>query len=169
MNRRYLGTWAVAGFACLVASVATAEELPLRKAGLWKVNMSSGDGESISSEECVDAASDRAMQKMGQGMAGTTCSKNEVKRTASGYVVASECTFGESKMISTATFTGDFQSSYEGKIESSFTPPFMGQGKSSSTLRGTYAGPCAAGQKPGDIVVNGQKLNVHDLGGAAPK
>ncbi len=169
MNHRHLWTWAVAGFACLLASVATAEELPLRKAGLWKVSMSSGDGESITSEECVDAESDRVMQKMGQGMAGTTCSKNEVQRSGSGYVVESECTFGKSKMVSKATFTGDFQSSYEGKIESSFTPPFMGQGQSSSTLRGTYAGPCAAGQKPGDIVVNGQKLNVHDLSQAKPK
>ena len=166
-GRRWV--WQVSMLAILVVGPALADDLPLRKAGLWKMTMTESTGESVASQQCVDEASDRALQKLGQGMAGTTCSKHEIKKGGAGWTVASECTFGESKMISKGEFKGDFQTSYEGQLETTFTPAFMGQTQSKSTIRGEFLGPCTAGQKPGDIIMDGHTMNVHELGKAMPK
>lgn len=151
----------------VVATNGVAEELPVRKAGAWTVTVNA-DGKSAISEQCIDAATDKKMQQIGQGMMGGNCSKNEVKKTGGGYLIDSECTFGGSKMISKAEFKGDFGSSYEGTITAKFDPPFLGQSGSTTTMKAKFMGPCPAGKKPGDITTEGFTMNINQMGQGFP-
>lgn len=143
---------------------AFADSLPERKAGLWEVSVTSDAGEPQTMKQCVDASTDAEMMKMGTDMAksmGGGCSKNEFKRTASGFETNSECKVQGSTMISKGVFTGDFSSSYSGDVTTSYTPPFFGQSKSKVTIAAKHVGPCDASMKPGDMVMgNGMKMNA---------
>ncbi|MFM1846824.1 MAG: hypothetical protein RL417_298 [Pseudomonadota bacterium] len=150
------------GISLFFAASVEADNLPTRKPGLWKMTVES-DGETQSSDHCVDAATDKKMQEMGQGVMGGKCAKNEVKRSSSGYTIDSECTFGGSKMISKAEFKGNFDSGYEGTIDAKFEPPFLGQTASTTKMSAKFQGPCQAGQKPGDIVMEGFTMNIDQM------
>lgn len=153
--------------ASLLAGHALADDLPIRKAGAWAVTIDA-NGVSMTAEHCSDAATDKKMQAVGQGMLGGSCSKNEVKRTSGGYLVDSECTFGGSTMISRADFKGDFSGSYEGTITATFEPPFLGQTASTTKMRAKYMGPCPSGRKPGDITTEGVTMNINEMGRGFP-
>lgn len=164
--RKIVGSVCVVGlFAC--ASGVCADELPQRKAGAWTVTIDS-NGATATSEQCIDAVTDKKMQEMGQGMMGGKCSKNEVKKTGSGYSINSTCTFGGSTMVSKADFKGDFTLSYEGTITAKFDPPFLGQSGSTTTMKAKFMGPCPAGKKPGDITTEGFTMNINQMGNGFP-
>jgi hypothetical protein len=92
---------------------------------------------------------------------GSKCSKNEFKKTATGFETSAECQAGTSTMVSHGVFTGDFTSSYSGEVKTSFTPPLFGQGTSTLSIAAKFLGPCTGGLKPGDILLdNGMKTNV---------
>jgi len=152
---------------CVGVTTVCADELPTRKAGAWTVTIDS-NGETATSEHCIDATTDKIMQQMGQGMMGANCSKNEVKKTGGGYLIDSVCTFGGSKMVSKADFKGDFNSSYEGTITATFEPPFLGQSGSTTKMTAKFMGPCPADKKPGDITTEGFTMNIHQMGKGFP-
>jgi len=60
---------------------------------------------------------------------------------------------------STATtrgvFTGDFATSYKGDMTTTFAPPMHGMAESRMSFQARLTGPCAPGQKPGDVAVQG--------------
>ena len=71
--------------------------------------------------------------------------------------------------------SGDFNSAYTVKVESKQEggqsmpgmPP--GAGAMKMTIDAKWLGPCAAGQKPGDMIMsNGMKMNVRDMPMGAP-
>ena len=68
--------------ALLIAAPAIAQEMPARKAGLWEMTMTfEGRGAPPQTmQQCIDAATDKAMQDMSQGARGQTCSKRETKK-----------------------------------------------------------------------------------------
>lgn len=147
-----------------------AQQFPLRKAGLWEITTSSADMPqgTGSMQQCIDADTDAAMQKLGQGMASSSCSKNEIRKQDEGYTVESECTFGSSAIRSRGTMSGDFSSRYRVEISSTFDPPFMGRSSSKSVLEGRYMGPCKPGQRPGDMILpDGAVMNVLTMGAMA--
>ena len=72
------------------------EDLPVRKAGLWEmklVRVGSALPE-MTMQHCTDATTDKDMNNMVSPMAKQICSKQEVQKTATGYIsdfVCSSC------------------------------------------------------------------------------
>ena len=163
-----------AAAACLIAAAipltASALDYPARKAGLWQITTNGTTGTTKNPEQvtlqCVDKASDQALQKMGAGMmAGMKCEKNDSAREGNKYVGHSICQMGPSKLESQSVMSGDFEQEYTMTAESTFSPPMAGISGSKTTMAAKWIGPCKADQKPGDVIVNGQKMNLLNMGG----
>lgn len=152
----------------LVAAIGTAPalaaELPSRKPGLWELTMTSDNpnmpGQSM--KQCIDAATDRPLQTGGPMAAENLCSRRDVQRSGTTITVDSTCTVAGKTMNSHVVITGSFDSAYTMAVtnESAILPG----GKHSLTMNAKWLGPCAADQKPGDVILgNGMKFNPGDL------
>ena len=160
--------------AALVASPALAQEMPARKAGLWEMTMTfeGRGGPPQTMQQCIDAATDKAMQDMSQGVRGQGCSKRETKKVGDTIVFDSVCNMGAGTTTSHGVVTGDFNSAYTVKINSKREgPPIKDMpAETNMTVAAKWLGACKADQKPGDMIMaNGMKMNVTDMQkGAAP-
>src|SRR5215475_3081110 len=149
----------------LLTAVACAEELPVRKAVLWEMKIVKVGSQlpEMKMQHCTDATTDKDMANSVSPLAKQICSKQDVVKTASGYVSDSVCTVGGVSMTSHSEITGDFNSAY-----SVTTKAHMDKGPdqlrdTTTTIEAKYLGDCKLGQKPGDIVMpGGFKLNVKD-------
>jgi Protein of unknown function (DUF3617) len=162
--------------ASLPVSMVRADELPLRKPGLWEmkvVRVGSMIPE-MTLQHCTDETTDKEMSTAFAPMTKEVCSKRDVAKTATGYVSDSVCTVGGLSMTSHSDVTGDFDSAFTVKSTShSEGGPSIVPRDINMTVESKWLGPCKAGQKPGDIVMpGGFKLNVKDadkLKGLLPK
>jgi hypothetical protein len=161
---------ALAGIVMLTASFgASALEYPTRKAGLWQITTNGTTGTTKNPEQvmqqCVDTASDKTLQQMGAGMAaGMKCDKNDSAKEGNKYVGHSICQMGPSKLESKSVISGDFEKEYTMTSDSTFNPPMAGISSSKTTMVAKWLGPCKSDQKPGDVIVNGQKMNLLNMG-----
>jgi hypothetical protein len=159
----------LASVACLVPSAgARADDLPVRKAGLWEMKMvrSGSAMPEMTMEHCTDETVDREMSNNVSPMAKQICSKQDIKKTATGYVSDSECSVAGMNTTSHAEITGDFNSAYTVKTSSHAQGgPGGAAGRDTTiTIEAKWLGACKADQKPGDIVMpGGFKMNVRDV------
>ena len=143
---------------------ALAAELPSRKPGLWEVKMSFENrnvpGQTM--QQCIDASTDQAMQSnMGPYSQGA-CSKRDIQRSANSITIDSICTFSGKTTTSHAVVTGSFDSAYTMTMTSQNES--VPGGSTTMTMSAKWLGPCAANQKPGDMIMgNGMKFNVLDM------
>jgi hypothetical protein len=152
----------------LSASAAAAQiNPPARKPGLWKQTMTSTKAgqkpQAMASTLCLDAATDKRIALFGSGVGQQVCSSNKVTKTPAGYSFSSTCSMGGAGTIkTTGTAKGDFSKAYSMQMNSVTTGAAMAQmnGASTTTVTATWAGACPAGQKPGDMVMNGMTMNV---------
>jgi hypothetical protein len=157
--------------ASLPLSAAHAEEMPLRKAGLWEMKIVM-TGSPMTMQHCTDETTDKDMSNMASPMAKQVCSKQDFQKTATGYIGDSVCSVGGVSITSHSEITGDFNSAYTvkttGHIERAGKPV-----DTVTTIEAKWLGACKPDQKPGDIVMpGGFKLNVKDaekLKGLVPK
>ena len=158
---------------CLVAGAlpltASAQEMPTRKAGLWQITTNGSTGTTKNPEQvmqqCVDTASDKVLQKMGSGMMNNMkCDKNENKKDGGKYIGHSICQMGPSKLETKSVTSGDFEKEYTMSADSTFNPPMAGITNTKSVMVAKWVGPCKSDQKPGDVIVNGQKMNLLSMG-----
>jgi hypothetical protein len=174
--RRYLAVFA----GCLLcASPALALDMPARKAGLWELKMSFDNGAipGQTLRQCIDAATDKLMKSNFGGSPQQSCEKQEVSRSGAALIVDSVCSFGGTTSTTHSVITGSFDSAYTMEITSKRRggPPVPGMapgGESHMTVSAKWLGPCAAGQRPGDMIMgNGMKMNILDLKkmGGAPR
>ena len=148
---------------CLGAATALAQDAPRRKSGLWEITVSMPQMPApMVSRQCVDEKTDDFGSKPPRG-GPDNCSKKSVRREGSSVIVDSVCQVEGSTATSHGVFTGDFGTSYKGEMTTKFNPPMHGMAESKMNSQGKLTGPCAAGQKPGDIAVQGM------LGGAGGK
>jgi len=166
--RRLLLSFApvLALLALVPAADVRAVELPLRKAGLWEMKMvrTGGSMPEMTMQHCTDATTDKQMSTT-FSPGKETCSRQDIQKTATGYVSDSVCTVAGRTVTSHAEITGDFNSAYTMKATSN------SQGGSAAathdgtvTIEAKWLGACKADQKPGDIVMpGGMKMNVLDL------
>ena len=158
----------------LSATPAAAQDMPARKAGLWEMTMTfEGRGAPPQTmQQCIDAATDKAMQDMSQGMRGQSCSKREVKKVGNTIVFDSVCSMGAGTTTSHGVVSGDFNSAYTVKVNSKREggpaipnmPP-----ETNMAIESKWLGPCKADQKPGDIIMaNGMKMNVNEMQKGGP-
>lgn len=155
----------------LSGSPAFALDLPTRKAGLWELKMEF-QGRNLPAQlmqQCTDANSDKLMTLNFGGAAERNCQKRDVQNNGGTITVDSVCQFGEMTTTSHAVVTGDFNSAYTVQINSTRkggpqTPGLAANGESHMKIAAKWLGPCAAGQKPGDVMMgNGMKMNVFDI------
>ena len=157
---------AVGLLAVLPASGAIAVELPMRKAGLWEMKVvSGGTVPEMTMQQCTDATTDKDMSTAMAPMAKEICSKQDIQKTATGYVTDSVCGIGGITVKSRAEITGDFNSAYTMKTSSQSEGGLAGAARDSkSTIEAKWVGACKADQKPGDIIMpGGMKMNVKDM------
>src|SRR5262252_8196298 len=109
--------------ACVLAlwpvADARAMELPVRKAGLWEMKMvrMGGSMPDMTMQHCTDATTDKQMS--GSFTPGKeTCQKQDIQKTATGFVSDSVCGVGGMTITSHAEITGDFNSAYTVKVTS---------------------------------------------------
>jgi len=159
-----------ASAACLLvllpAADALAVELPVRKAGLWEMKMlrTGGAIPDVTMQHCTDASTDKQMStSFSPGK--ETCSKQDIQKTAAGYVSDSVCSVAGMTITSHAEITGDFNSAYTVKSTSHSEGAMTGKtGDTTTTIEAKWVGDCKSDQKPGDIVMpGGMKMNVLDL------
>jgi hypothetical protein len=164
----------------LIAAPASAVDLPTRKAGLWELTMNFHNTRlpHQTMRQCTDADSDRLMNLNFAGSNEQACSKKDIVPNGTGYVVDSICNFGGVTTTSHAVVTGSFDSAYSVDVNSTREggPAMPGAAvgaASHMTIAAKWLGPCAAGEKPGDVIMsNGMKMNVIELQkarGPAPK
>ena len=168
---------AFAALGLIYAIPAFAFDMPPRKPGLWELKIDF-EGHKIPAtvmKQCTDATSDKVMNSNFGGTAQTACSKQDVTTTATGMVVDSVCKFGEGTTMTHAVITGNFDSAYtvdvQSKHEGGRAIPGMPADRSSHmTITAKWLGPCAAGQRPGDVMMaNGMTMNMLDMQKMMPK
>lgn len=158
--------WLSALFAALPLG-ALAVEIPTRKPGLWEVKMTTGDGRmaGITAQHCTDTSTDKEMNSTFGPVAAQMCSKNDIEKTSTGYVVNSVCNVGGKTSVARNEIVGDFNSAYTMKIVSKTEGLPAGMpADSTMTMEAKWVGACKNDQKPGDIIMpGGIKMNVKDL------
>lgn len=162
--------------ALLPALEARAVEMPLRKAGLWEMKMvrTGSPMPEMTMQHCTDESTDKSMSTTFSPMAKEVCSRQDVQKTATGYVSDSVCSVAGISMTSHSDITGDFNSGYTVKTTSHSEGGPAGMPRDSTmTIEAKWLGACKPDQKPGDIVMpGGFKINVKDadkLKGLVPK
>ena len=156
---------------CLVAGPSFALDLPTRKAGLWEMTMDFHNSRlpHQTMRQCTDANSDRLMNMNFAGSNEQACSKKDIVKNGNGYVVDSICSFSGTTTTSHAVVAGSFDSAYSVDVTSTRSggpamPGLAANGQSHMTITAKWLGRCAAGEKPGDVIMsNGLKMNVIDL------
>jgi hypothetical protein len=171
MTRKLLsvGLWSCLG-ACLLALLpapgARAAELPVRKAGLWEMKMvrTGSPLPEMTMQHCTDETTDKAMTAAASPMSKEVCSKNDIQKTATGYVADSVCSVAGMSMTSHSEISGDFNSAYTVKTTSHSEGGPSGMPRDTTmTIEAKWLGACKPDQKPGDIVMpGGFKMNIKD-------
>jgi hypothetical protein len=165
MMRRLLALGLGAGLLAL-SPAAFAEDLPIRKAGLWemKITKVGGSVPEMTMQHCTDPTTDKELNNSVSPLAKQICSKQDVVKTATGYVSDSVCSVAGVSMTTHAEIVGDFNSGYTVTSTTHSDKGVTGQPLDATTrILAKWMGDCQPGQKPGDILMpGGFKLNVKD-------
>lgn len=141
---------------------ALSAELPARKPGLWEIETTLPSPKIPKQviRQCVDAATDQMMQSRAGVNSQRNCSKRDLQKSAGSITIDSTCTVAGKTRTSHVVITGSFDSSYTMTVAS------QSEGAPDSrtiTIAAKWIGPCAADQKPGDMIMaNGMKMNIMD-------
>jgi Protein of unknown function (DUF3617) len=158
---------ALALLALLPAIDAAAVDLPVRKAGLWemKVQRAGSSMPDMTMQHCTDETTDKEMSTAFSPMGKDVCSKQDIQKTATGYVSDSVCGIAGMSITSHAEITGDFNSAYTVKSTShGERGPAGAPRDSTTTIEAKWLGACKADQKAGDIMMpGGMKMNIKDM------
>src|SRR6267154_4997765 len=168
MTRRLLvSCWTIVLLALLPVNEAAAVELPVRKAGLWemKVLRTGSPAPDMTMQYCTAATTDKEMSTAFSPVGKDVCSKQDIQKTATGYVSDSVCGIAGMSITSHAEITGDFNSGYTVKSTShSERGPTGAPRDSTTTIEAKWLGACKPDQKAGDIMMpGGMKMNVKDM------
>src|ERR1700743_3334076 len=162
------GLLSTALIACLpaLAGGAHAGELATRRAGLWemKITKVGGSVPEMTMQHCTDAATDKDMTNSVSPIAKQICTKQDIVKTATGYVSDSVCSVAGVSMTTHAEIVGDFNSAYTVTSTTHSDTGVTGKPLDATTrIQAKWLGECQAGQKPGDIMMpGGFRLNVKD-------
>jgi hypothetical protein len=167
MTRHFVLLGSALGLAALLPVAAGAVDLPVRKAGLWemKIVRTGSAMPEMTMQHCTDETTDKDMSTAVSPMAKDICSKQDIQKTATGYVSDSVCGVAGVTMTSHAEITGDFNSAYTVKTTSHADRGSAGAARdTTATIEAKWLGPCKADQKPGDIIMaGGMKMNIKDM------
>jgi hypothetical protein len=161
------GCLALCLLAAASAGTARAEDLPIRKAGLWELKMvrTGSPMPDLTMQHCTDEATDREMNNLVSPMAKQICAKQNIQKTATGYVSDSVCSVAGVSIASHSEVLGDFNSDYTVTTTSHSELGSKGARDTVTKIEAKWLGACKPDQKPGDIVMpgGGFKINVKDV------
>ena len=148
---------------CVSAATSVqASDFPARRAGLWNVtiNMENAKLPPQTNKMCIDAASDAKLMKLGLASKQADCTAMNISGSGNVRTVDSVCHFngGTQKNHVQMTYVGD--GAYHMDMRSQFSPPIAGKTESHIVQDAKWVGPCPAGMKPGDMMINGMKINM---------
>lgn len=159
------------GIAVTLVAAAQAQtgQFPSRKAGLWEMKTAGGPfGGTRQMRQCIDARTDDLLRQQSADK-GQNCDKPIVTKRGDSY---------ESDLVCrreglTTTMHGQFamkgDTAYSGTMRLRFDPPMNGVSEMNMMQEGRWLGPCKAGMKPGDVVMEGvPRTNLLNREGAAP-
>jgi hypothetical protein len=146
------------------ATSAFSAEFPARRAGLWTVTVTMENMKipPRTNKMCIDAASDAKLMNLGMASKEANCTSMNVSGMGNTRVVDSICHMngGEQKNHIVMNYSGD--GAYHMDMHSQFAPPVAGHSESHITQDAKWIGPCPADMKPGDMLINGMKINMLD-------
>jgi len=148
---------------------AHADDLPVRKAGLWEVKTVVGNisGNGLTLRQCVDRETDMMMLSMTGPFADTACPRRDVKRSGDTVTVEAACTAMNKAGTARAVITGSFERAYQMTVTAQGDA--VPGGAITMTMTGTWLGACKDGEKPGDVIMpGGIKLNIRDMRKLSP-
>jgi len=158
---------AAAVLSALMTSQASAADAPKRKPGLWQQTLSGPGMPAQAMSMCTDARTDDLVAA--RATDARNCEQQSVRREGDAYVVESVCRSGTSTIRTRGRFTGDFSTHYAGELRSTFEPPLHGMKEMTQHIDARWAGPCKAGQKPGDVALEGMGgMNLNEVMQADP-
>ena len=168
MTRQLLSFGSALGLlALLPVGTAGAVELPVRKAGLWemKVLRAGSPSPEMTMQQCTDETTDKDMSTAMSPMGKEMCSKQDIQKTATGFVTDSVCGIAGVSIKSRAEITGDFNSAYTVKSTSQSEGGPAGAPRENTTvIEAKWLGACKPDQRPGDIMMpGGIKMNIKDM------
>jgi hypothetical protein len=167
MTRRLLSYCAACALLALLPAEATAADpLPIRKAGLWEIKMvrTGSPIPDITMQHCTDETTDKDMNGLVSPTAQQMCSKQDIRKTATGYVSDTICNIAGRSVASHSEVVGDFNSGYTVTTVSHSEGGPAGVRDTTSKIEAKWVGACKPDQKPGDIVMpGGHKMNVMDV------
>lgn len=158
-------TVGLAGALSGVAAHAEAD-FPKRKAGLWEVRGVSAQASGLPPTQfCVGDATDSASSHLDRSVGERgACSLGAFRRAGRAWLAESVCRETRTTVTSRAIASGDFESEYRIDTVVSYDPPLAGvRREDKEAIVARHLGPCANGQKPGDMVIPGMgTLNMVD-------
>src|SRR5882762_11692011 len=152
MTRLFLSfCWGFCLLALLPVLDARAAELPVRKAGLWEMKMvrTGSPLPEMTMQHCTDETTDKEMSTAFSPMSKEVCSKQDIQKTATGYVTDSVCSMAGVSMTSHSEITGDFNSAYTVRSTSHGERGPAGLPRdATTTIEAKWLGACKGDQKP---------------------
>jgi len=130
---------ALAGAAIIAGGVASsvcADELPVRRPGLWQLTTVADTIGMKTFETCITAA-DSILTGVGQ----PNCTTSKVLRLGEELYVDVECKTETGKQKTSTVLTGDFATWYRAMSKMTFDPPEGGIPNMGVTVDGKYLGP----------------------------
>jgi hypothetical protein len=146
-----------------------AAELPSRKPGLWEVKMSieNRNAPPLVMQQCIDAATDQMMQSTAGPYSAAACPRRDVQRSANSITMDSSCMIGGKPATAHAVITGSFDGVYSMTVTSRSAD--VPGGDMVMTVDARWLGPCAADQKPGDMIFSdGRHVNILEMQKRSP-
>src|SRR4026208_1273999 len=101
----------------------------------------------------ISRAARRKAARRAPPQARGEASRQSVRREGGSVIVESVCQTEGSTATSRGVFSGDFASAYKGEMTTRLNPPLHGMAEMKMNFQARYTGPCAPGQKPGDVSV----------------
>ena len=158
----------VAFLALSTAASAASSSAPKRKSGLWEIKISSLQAQGAPAmQQCVDEKSDDIM-KGDPNQA--SCSKSEFRKEGDRIVHETVCNVQGSTARTRSVISGRLDSAYRVEQKSTYEPPLHGMRETTTVIDAKWLGPCAPGQRPGDMLMPGMpNINMEEMMKNMPK
>src|SRR5579859_459964 len=162
----------IIGIAAALAVFCTTSALALntisRKPGLWEVKTSieGSNAPARTVRQCIDAETDKMLQSSAGPFNPAAC-KQKVQTSGDTTTTDFTCTVAGKPATAHSVASGNFDSAYTMTVAAE--SPALPGGKMVMSMDAKWLGPCAADERPGDIVLsNGRTVNILDMKKLAP-